>query len=101
MFGIRERVFGGINLTPASDLMFDHSTLTRDVPLTKPFAKSGEFSGDDPAAPSFRAFFADPILRLPAGTWHIYALAASCSPAPLHFDLEAEIEIAVTGTSPS
>ena len=95
MFGIREKVFGAIDLSPASRLMFDHSTLTRDVPVTKPFAKSGGFPGDDPAAASFRAFFADSILRLPPGTWHVYAVAASCSPGPLHFELNAEVEIVV------
>jgi hypothetical protein len=103
-FGIREKVLGGITLEPVSRLMFDHSTLTRDVALIKPFMKSGGFSGDDPAAPSFQAFFADPILRLPQGTWHIYSVAASCSPAPLHFELEAEIEISVDdapATTPS
>ena len=95
MFGIREKIFGAIELAPASQLMFDHGTLTRDVPLTKAFAKSGGYPSDDPAAPSFRAFFADPILRLPPGTWHVYAVAASCSPGPLHFELNAEIEIVV------
>jgi hypothetical protein len=95
MFGIREKVFGAIDLTPANQLVFAHSTLTRDIPLVKPFAKSGSFPGDDPAAASFRAFFADPVLRLPPGTWHIYAVAASCSSGPLHFNLNAGVEIIV------
>jgi hypothetical protein len=95
LFGIREKILGGIDLQPVSRLMFDHSMLARDVPLTKPFAKSGGFSGDDPNAASFRAFFADPVLRLPVGTWHMYAVSRSCSPGPLNFQLEAEIEISV------
>jgi len=97
-FGVREKVLGGINLEPVSQLMIDHTTLLREVPLTKPFMKSGGFSGDDPAAASFRAFFADPVLRLTPGTWQIYAAAASCSPAPLHFTLNAQVEISVDGT---
>ena len=97
-FGVREKVLGGINLEPVSRLMIDHTTLLREVPLTKPFMKSGSFSGDDPGAASFRAFFADPVLRLTPGTWHIYAAAASCSPAPLHYALNAQVEISVEAT---
>jgi hypothetical protein len=95
LFGVREKVLGGINLEPVSRLMFGRSTLTRDVPVTMPFAKSGGFSGDEPAAASFRAFFADPVFRLPVGTWHIYAVASSCSAAPLKFNLTAEVEVTV------
>jgi hypothetical protein len=34
------------------------------------------FNGDEPLASAYQGFFKDPVLRLPAGTWHIYAQAA-------------------------
>lgn len=38
-----------------------------------PFSKSGGWSPSDPLADLYRAFFADPELRLPAGTYRITA----------------------------
>jgi hypothetical protein len=40
-------------------------------PIVVPFAKSGGWSEDDPNADFLRAYFADPELRLPSGTWRI------------------------------
>lgn len=48
----------------------------RLVPVPIPFTKSGGFSADDPNAGFYRAFLADPVLRLPAGTWRIGATAS-------------------------
>ncbi len=44
------------------------STIRRDTPLTVPFVKSGPLDG-----PFGRAWYDDPVLRLPAGIWRIRA----------------------------
>jgi hypothetical protein len=41
-----------------------------------PFVKSGGYGYDDPLASFYQAYFADPDLRLPAGTWTIQATAS-------------------------
>ena len=73
-FGVVERV-NGLFLTPAWRQSCERSVLERDVPLVRPFAKSGSFSGDNPAASNAASFFGDPTLELPAGTWHLYVVA--------------------------
>ncbi|HEV2005467.1 MAG TPA: hypothetical protein VGQ85_02535 [Candidatus Limnocylindrales bacterium] len=74
-FGIEEPVMGNLVLSPASDLACGGSTLRRDSPDVFAFTKSGAFTGEDPFASAYQALFNDPVLRLPAGTWHIYAVA--------------------------
>jgi hypothetical protein len=74
-FGVEEPVTGNLKLEPISDLMCASSTLKRDVPLEVPFAKTGSFSDAGPLASAYEAYFKDPVLRLPAGTWHLSALA--------------------------
>jgi hypothetical protein len=70
---------------PVSDLMCTEQKIGRLTPLHVSFQKSGGFFGEDPDAPFWRAYFADPVLHLPPGTWQIIAVAnfsegASCSP---------------------
>ena len=48
----------------------------RLVPAAIPFQKSGGFSNEDVNAEYFRAYFADPVLRLPAGNWRVVAIAS-------------------------
>lgn len=74
-FGVLESISGNLKLSPVSDLMCMSSTLTRDSPLEEPFAKTGAFSDAGPLQSSYEAYFNDPVLRLPAGIWHIYAVA--------------------------
>lgn len=96
VFGIFEKVYGEIQIGGLSDLMCKHSTLTRDQPLVSTFKKMGGFDGDHPQASQFQAFFADPQLRLPTGTWHIYAASGSpCLGSEIAYSLRAEIEIVV------
>jgi hypothetical protein len=45
--------------------------LTQEEPMVVPFAKSGGFSPDDPNADFMEAYFGDPELILPPGTWRI------------------------------
>jgi hypothetical protein len=47
--------------------------LTPDEPMRAETGKSGGFSADDPLADFYEAYFADPLLRLPAGLWEIAA----------------------------
>jgi hypothetical protein len=73
-FGIVEPVHG-LQLAPGWRASCNLSVLSKDVPVDGAFGKSGGFSGDNPDASAVAAFFADPVLRLPPGTWHIYAVA--------------------------
>ena len=45
-------------------------------PMTSSITKSGGYSGDDPDAPFYSAFIADPVVRLPVGDWTITAVAS-------------------------
>ncbi|HET7676304.1 MAG TPA: hypothetical protein VFK38_00465 [Candidatus Limnocylindrales bacterium] len=70
----------------------------RPGPQAVAFSKSGGFSGDDPNAAFYRAFFADPDLHLPPGRWRITAhvdlvLGQECGGEPT--DPSASIEIVV------
>jgi hypothetical protein len=99
-FGIREKINGGIDLSPvwlAYLTSPEHLTLLRDVPFTEPFWKSAGYSEDDPAAESFRAFARDPILRLPSGTWHVYAEEhfSVCDGSNQHVPLLHDAELTV------
>lgn len=72
--------------------------MTRGTPVDYPFAKSGGFSEGEPLAPLYRAYFDDPELRLPEGTWTISAGAsfysgAGCGDA-LH-ELTASVTVVV------
>lgn len=73
-FGVVERV-DGLFLTPAWRQSCERSVLERNVALERTFAKSGSFSGDNPAATDASGFFKDPTLVLPTGTWHLYVVA--------------------------
>ncbi len=96
-FGIVEPVAGGLQLEPGWDSVCEHTTLDANAPIVVPFAKSGSYSSSDPRAADYRAFLSDPQLVLPAGIWHIFAVAdldvGECG-AERH-QLRAEITIAV------
>ena len=50
--------------------------LEAGTPIVTGILKSGGFSADDPDAAFYRAFFAEPLVRLPAGRWEIAAVAS-------------------------
>ena len=91
-FGV-DGLFGGA-VHPIWALMCAASDLQRGEPLVVPFAKTGAALTPNP---SFMAYEADPVLRLPPGTWHVYAVASfseqPCGDSPL--DMRAEIVITV------
>lgn len=45
-------------------------------PIVSGIVKSGGFTAEDPDADFYRAFFADPLVRLPPGDWQITAVAS-------------------------
>ncbi len=69
----------------------------RLAPVQIPYVKSGGISADDPNAGFYRAFFADPVLRLPAGRWRVSAnvsgflLPCEMNAPVVDIRLEAEI----------
>ncbi len=78
---------------------FDHAR-----PVAFPFSKSGGFTPEDPNAEFMKAYLniagdhADPSLRLPAGTWRIFAdmdLAEGGCAGPTHHHLQAAVTIVV------
>ncbi len=77
--------------------------IARDRPMDMVFTKSGGFGAGGPgtAAAAIRAYFEDPVLRLPAGTYRITAWAqfaeGRCD-GPRH-DLAAWIDLRVGGGS--
>ena len=104
-FGILEPVLGGLQLSPGWRESCERTVMTPATPLTIPFGKSGAFSGDDPRAGEYQAYFSDPVLRLVEGTWHLYAVAdfaeGACTwqdgsaIAPPRHEMRVEIEIKV------
>lgn len=98
-FGIDEPVLGDLRLTPGVLESCERSTLEPGAPLNVAFEKSGGFSGEDPRAAEYRAYFEDPVLRLPVGTWHVFAVAdffiEECSAEADLTELRVDIEIEV------
>jgi hypothetical protein len=77
--------FGG------SDLMCSAREVVARQPIAVPYAKSGGWSNNDPAAGFWQAFFADKELHLPVGTWRVIAslramTTPDCSGAKHEFD---------------
>lgn len=106
LFGIREKVFGEINaegVMPAC-ICEEQTTLQRGIPLVESFKKSGGFPRNHPDAAEFGAWLEDPILRLPAGTWHLTAQALGHAEedegGDWAFDLKVEIAIFVEEATP-
>jgi hypothetical protein len=96
-FGIEEPVIGDLELGPGWDLACERTSLEFGEPLLVEFQKSAGWSSSDPTAAAYRGFIEDSELRLPAGTWHIYAVAefARMDCGGLPHDLRAEITIVV------
>ena len=87
-----------VTINPAFTTDCSPQPLTRAVPVAFPFAKSGSSSENDPDIAFRRAYFADPVLRLPAGRWTVTAVTsfgsgADCGDEP--HSLDASITIAV------
>lgn len=85
---------------PGSTLDCRAYSLSPNEPMTVPFAKSGGFSPDDPNAAFMEAYFAEPELTLPPGTWRIDVtaigtLGRECGGGDL-IDLAVELVVFVT-----
>lgn len=84
---------------PASSGDCVRHELPTGEPTVVPFAKSGGWSPDDPNAGFLEAYFAQPELTLPAGTWRIdvsvhATVGEDCTGPPL--DLQLSLPITVT-----
>jgi hypothetical protein len=73
-FSFKE-VDGARQMGPAWDTACASARLAADSPIVRSIRKSGGYSDDQPDAAFYRAFFADPLVRLPAGDWDITAMA--------------------------
>jgi len=72
-FGLRQ-LDGHLRMDPLWEQSCRTYPMKRDAVVAVPFAKSGGFIPTDPDGPFWQAFFADPVLHLPAGTWQIDAI---------------------------
>jgi hypothetical protein len=90
----RRRMIGGAMTADCARHPYVQSVAT---PI--PFHKSGGWNADDPDAAFYREFFADPLLRLPAGRWRVMAdlegLLAECAANAPRVSLKAVLEIGV------
>ena len=74
LFGFRE-LDGRRQMGPGATADCKVYRLDAGRPLATGITQSGGFAGEDPDAAFYRAFFADPLVRLPAGRWEIQAFA--------------------------
>jgi len=68
-------------------------------PTVIPFEKSGGYSPGDPNAAFMDAYYSDPLLTLPSGTWRIdVATYANIGPGCTGVQLDLAVELIVTVT---
>jgi len=72
---IFQEVDGRREMGPAWDTVCASAQLAADAPITWQIRKSGGYGEGDPDLDFYRSFFADPLVRLPAGDWDITAVA--------------------------
>ena len=73
-FGFAE-VGGHRQMGPAMTADCRTYRIAGNEPIVSPITKSGGYSNDGPDAAFYQAFFADPLVHLPAGEWDITAVA--------------------------
>lgn len=93
-------VGGSREMGPAWDTVCDSARLTAASPIVRSIRKSGGYSDDQPNAEFYRAFFADPLVRLPAGDWDITAVAEfmdgrDCATADQH-SMRATVRVQIS-----
>jgi hypothetical protein len=74
-FALERKEDPALRIEPAGTSDCRQYRMVRAVAVVHPFMKTGGFADEDPLAGFYRAYFASPELRLPAGTWTITALA--------------------------
>ena len=92
-----EEIGGTRTMGGGGDQPCNHTTLMQDNALAQSFSKAGSPT-DDPLLGFDRAWYEDPVLRLPAGHWRIVvelAITVDGCGGPRH-DLTAANEITVT-----
>lgn len=72
--------------------------IQRATPYEGIFAKSGSFANDSPDAAFYRAYFNDPVLRLPVGRWRVTARVEgsenSCAGRSIRVEASLSVEVA-------
>ena len=92
-------VGGDRHTQPIWDAACAQHPLSPGKPMTSGIVKSGAYQGDAPPGDFNRQFITDPLVRLPAGTWDITAIAMfdegpTCS-APSH-EMRETVRLTVT-----
>ena len=93
-------VGGDRHTQPIWDAACAQHPLSAGKPMTSDIVKSGAYQGDAPPGDFNRQFITDPLVRLPAGTWDITAVAMfdegpTCS-GPSH-EMRATVRVTVNG----
>lgn len=96
VFSLRQIQGGNAEMGGGQDLPCLPYPLGPETPLVWPFSKSGAIE----AAPFNRAFFEDPVLRLPPGRWEVRAWLQYGIGQCDDLSLETTIEIEVVGPLP-
>ena len=95
-----EQLDGPFDPGGGSDASCDRSVVRNGVPVDAAYKKSGGWSGEDPMAGQYKAFFADPLVRLPLGTYRFIAVAdfyeGECGGGGPQHEIKASVTIAVT-----
>lgn len=90
---------GPIEIGPASDAACAIHEFVRGVPQVSGYRKSGGYSDTDPNAAFYKAFFADPKLRLPVGLWRISVIVEGyldeCAQHAPPLSLNASVDVLV------
>jgi len=90
---------GPIEIGPASDAACAIHEFVRGVPQVSGYRKSGGYSDTDPNAAFYKAFFADPKLRLPVGQWRISVIVdgylEECAQNAPPLSLNASVDVLV------
>jgi hypothetical protein len=98
MFALKQ-LDGPIEIGPASDAACGIHEFVRGVPQVSGYRKSGGYSDTDPNAAFYKAFFADPMLRLPVGQWRISVIVdgylAECAQNAPPLSLNASVDVLV------
>ena len=94
-----EQLDGPFDPGGGSDASCGGSVLEAGMPVDAAYQKSGGWSGEDPMADRYKAFFADPLVRLEPGAYRFTAHAdfyeGGCGEGGAQHDIVASVTVEV------
>jgi hypothetical protein len=96
-FGVVEPVLGDLRLGPGWDLACVRTTIHGGIPVSQEFWKSSSWAEGDARGDEYHRYIVEPGLLLPAGTWHVFAVAefsiGDCTAEPIKMRADITIEV--------